>query len=67
MDKEPHPHKGATYRLVRQRDGSFGVKVSILGNHPTVVTGFATELAAEAWMAKHKQEVAQGNSLSRRT
>ena len=67
MDKGQHPHAGATYLLVRQRDGSFGVKVTIPDTHPTVVTGFETEAGAEAWIAKHKREVASGNTLRRRS
>jgi hypothetical protein len=67
MDKGPHPHTGATYQLFRQPDGSFGVKVSIPDTHPTMVTEFATEVAAEAWVKNHKQQVALGNSLRRRT
>jgi hypothetical protein len=67
MDKKQHPHSGAIYQLIRERDGSFAVKVQIPDNHPTMVTGFATEPAAAAWIANHKQEVANGNSLRRRT
>ena len=66
MDREQHPHAGATYELVHQKDGSFGVKVTIPDTHPTVVTGFSTEAAAEAWMPKHKQDVASGSNPSSR-
>jgi hypothetical protein len=57
---EPHPHSGATYRLVPQLDNSFGVEVTIPGMSPTTVTGFASQADAERWMAKHKDEVAAG-------
>ena len=67
MNKEQHPHAGATYQLVHREDGGFGVKVTIPESHPAMVTGFATEAAAEAWMARHKQEIASGNSLRRQT
>jgi hypothetical protein len=53
-----HPHTGATYRVLQRADNSFGAEVSIFGMNPTVITGFATEALAEAWIAKHKQEVA---------
>jgi hypothetical protein len=68
MDNHPHPHAGATYELVRQADGSFGVKVMVLNTHPTIVTGLATEAAAQAWIKRHMQRVASGdNPLKRRT
>jgi hypothetical protein len=37
---------------------SFGAEVSIPGQRLATVTGFATEALAEAWVAKHKREVA---------
>jgi hypothetical protein len=52
-----HPHAGATYRVIRRPDMSFGAEVTILGMSPTVITGFATEALAEAWIAKHKREI----------
>ena len=58
-----HPHTGATYRMISQQDGTYGVEVRIPGTHPTLVTGFATEDAAKAWVTRHQSEVAEGNSL----
>ena len=63
--KKEHPHAGATYQIVQQLDGSFGVEVTIPDTYPTMVTGFSTEAAAAAWATKHKEEVANGNSLRR--
>ena len=57
---QPHPHSGATYRLVLQVDYSFGVEVTIPGMSPTTVTGFASQADAERWIAKHREEVAAG-------
>ena len=64
---QPHPHSGATYRLVARLDNSFGVEVTIPGMSPTMVTGFGSQAEAERWIAKHKEEVAMGNSLRRRS
>jgi hypothetical protein len=66
MAKE-HPHTGATRELIVQQDGSFAVKVTIPGSHPTMVTGFASKASAQAWMASHKRQVATGNDLRLRT
>jgi hypothetical protein len=53
-----HPHIGATYRVLQRPDMSFGAEVAIFGMNPTVITGFATEALADAWIEKHKREVA---------
>lgn len=52
-----HPHAEATYRVVPLDDGSFGVEVSIPATYPTTVSPFGTELAAESWIAEHKDRV----------
>jgi hypothetical protein len=62
-----HPHSGATYRTIRQADGSFGIEVRIPGTHPTLVTSFASEDAAALWIAKHQAQIAEGNALRRTT
>jgi hypothetical protein len=61
-----HPHSGASYTIVQQKDMSFGVEVRIPETHPTTVTSFATEADAERWIASHKEGVAKGTSLRRR-
>ena len=58
MAKE-HPHAGASYRVVSQQDLTFGVEVSVPGSFPAMVTSFATEQTAEAWISDHKQRVAE--------
>lgn len=52
-----HPHAEATYHVVPLSDGAFGVEVRIPDTHPTRVTSFATEAAAEAWITQDKLRV----------
>jgi hypothetical protein len=59
MDKR-HPHFGATYKIARQIDDSFGVEVKIPGVPSVNVKGFATEILATAWVANHEREIARG-------
>ena len=46
-----HPHAEASYKVIAFEDGTFGVEVSIPDSSPTIVTPFASEEAAEAWIA----------------
>ena len=58
-----HPHAEATYRVIPFEDASFAVEVSIPDSHPTTVSRFGSEAAAEAWIAAHRQRVeAQGST-----
>lgn len=52
-----HPYAEAIYRVVQLSDGAFGVEVKIPDSHPTMVSSFATEAAAEAWIVRNKQRV----------
>jgi hypothetical protein len=52
-----HPHAEATYRIVALAGGAFAVEVRIPDTHPTTVSSFATEAAAEAWIAKDQERV----------
>lgn len=52
-----HPHAEALYEVVALGAGAFGVRVSIPDTSPTMVSGFNTEAAAEAWIASHKSRV----------
>jgi hypothetical protein len=52
-----HPHAGASYRIIRRPDMTFGTEVTIEGMSPTIITGFATEAMAEAWIEKHRREI----------
>jgi hypothetical protein len=60
--EQRHPHSDATYRVVPRHDRTFGVEVTIPETHPTTVTSFATAADAEAWIAAHKQRVAESRS-----
>jgi hypothetical protein len=59
-----HPHAEATYRLIAG-DGSFAVEVSIPGSGPTTVSGFDSQAKAEAWIERHKANVATGTIMQR--
>lgn len=59
MDKQ-HPHFGATYKVSRQADDSFGVEVTFPVAPRVNVTGFASEEMAAAWVADHEREIASG-------
>jgi hypothetical protein len=54
-----HPHAGATYRVVPQKDLTFGVEVSVPGSSTAMVTSFAAEQIAEARIADYKRRVAE--------
>jgi hypothetical protein len=58
-----HPHAEALYEVVALGAGGFGVKVSIPDTSPTMVSGFATEAAAEAWIVTHKSRVQAQSQL----
>jgi hypothetical protein len=55
-----HPHSDATYRVIPQANDTYGVEVLIDAMNPTMVTGFASEPDAEAWIERHKLHVASG-------
>jgi hypothetical protein len=57
-----HPHAEAKYRVFARPDRTFGVEVTIPDTQPATVTSFATEADAEAWIAAHKQRVADSTS-----
>ena len=63
--EQRHPDSDAMYRVVIQPDRKFGVEVTIPETHPTTVTSFATAADAEAWIAAHKQRVAEDASRGR--
>jgi hypothetical protein len=58
-----HPHADATYRVVLLADSTFGVEVVIPDTYPTTVSSFATEAAAEGWIARDKSRI-QSESLT---
>ena len=60
------PAAQASFRLVPQQDGSYGVEVTIPETYPTMVTGFADAEAAESWIVKYKERVEAGPPSRRR-
>lgn len=63
--EEGHPHASAEYVVFQQKDLTFGVRVSIPDSYPTTVTSFASEAAASAWIAAHKEKVKTSPGLRR--
>ena len=57
---DKHPHDGATYTILRNADGTFGVEVRIPGANPIVISGLEGEAGAEKWIVRHKETVAKG-------
>lgn len=58
-----HPHAEATYRVIPFEGTCFAVEVRIPNAHPTTVSEFATEEAAEKWIAEHRRRVALPTQL----
>jgi len=63
---QKHPHAEASYAVFQQKDMTFGVRVTIPDSYPTVITSFATEALADAWVAEHRAKAASGQSIKRR-
>jgi hypothetical protein len=55
-----HPHAEAAYRIFPLGESGFAVEVSIPGTHPTKVLGLQSQIAAEAWIERHKRQIATG-------
>jgi hypothetical protein len=62
---EPHPHAEAAYRIVLLDGGHYGVEVTIPETHPTMVSGLASQNAAEAWISNHKARTRENVGLKR--
>jgi hypothetical protein len=62
-----HPHAEATYRIMPLDGGAFGVDVAIPDTHPTMVTGFSCQQAAEAWIANHEQQVRSNSTFQKKS
>jgi hypothetical protein len=61
MEKQ-HPHLGATYKIARLADQTFGVGVTIPGAEFVNVPGFPSEERAKAWVANHERDIATGTT-----
>jgi hypothetical protein len=64
--QQKHPHADATYRVVPITGSAYGVEVAIPDSNPAMVTSFATEEAAQAWIAEHKRQAESGPGLPKR-
>jgi hypothetical protein len=62
-----HPHLDATYHLIQGDDGTFAVEVAVPGTNPTKVSGFDSQAKAEAWIERHKANVATGSIMQQRS
>jgi hypothetical protein len=60
VQPQPHPHHGATYKLIARKDGAFEVEVSIPGTSPTTITNLPKRTDAEHWIERHKAVVDAG-------
>ena len=58
--KRDHPHLGATYKIIRRKDKSFVVQVSVPDAFPAIIMSFRVKADAEQWIERHKSEVANG-------
>ncbi len=60
-----HPHLGATYKVVRMKDKSYGVSRGNPGRRPSAtITGLATKEDAEHWIERHKNEIGQRSAAA---
>jgi len=57
-----HPHAEATYRVLAGDGDTFQVEVTIPDSFPTRVSPFATRDEAEAWIARHRDNVQSQSS-----
>ena len=44
-----------SYRIIRREDGSFVVEIISIGALPQTAAGFATEAAAQGWIAQDER------------
>jgi hypothetical protein len=58
-----HPHAEAVYRVIPLDDGKFAVEVTIPGTNPTKVIGLESQETADAWIERHKTQIATGTIL----
>ena len=64
---KPHPHAGATYKVIARKDGAFEVEVTVpYAKTPVSITGLSTGAEAERWIARHQAAIAAGAPDKRR-
>jgi hypothetical protein len=49
-----HLSADTTYRIVPIDGGSFGIEVAAPGTRPAIMVPFETKVAADNWIAEHK-------------
>ena len=65
---QPHPHAGATYKIIARKDGAFEVEVTVpYAKTPLTITGLSTRAQAERWIARHQAAIAAGAPDQRRS
>jgi hypothetical protein len=57
----------ATFRVFEKTDMTFGVEIVIAGTEPTSVMGFATETAANDWIAGYQRQKAAASVGGKRS
>jgi len=58
---QPHPHAGATHKIIAREDGAFEVEVTLpIWAKPVTITGLRTRAEAERWIASHQEAIAAG-------
>jgi hypothetical protein len=60
---QPHPHSGATYRLIAREDGAFEVEVTLPDTAPITMTDFAKHADAQRWIDQHQATANAGRPL----
>jgi hypothetical protein len=64
---QPHPHAGATYKIIARQDGAFEVEVTLPDvAAPVTITGLLTRADAERWIHRHEETIAAGSPDRRR-
>ena len=65
---QPHPHAGASYKIIARQDGAFEIEVTLPGARaPVTVTCLRTRTDAERWIAQHQTAIAAGSPDNRRS
>ena len=58
-----HLRSGATYRIIRRMDRTYGVEVKIPGALPTLVAAFASKDVALGWIENRQRQVGPNRHL----
>ena len=59
---QPHPHAGATHKIIAREDGAFEVEVALPGARaPVTITCLRTRVEAKRWIDRHQAAIAGGS------